>query len=104
MAADSFAVIEAGHFDGGANLTEGQRSNGLGLAQLFRKFKAGRHTFSGSGTESIAFGEAFDDENYSIAFGKSSTTVNPIYANKAADGFDITAAAAGTVDWIAIHD
>lgn len=104
MASDSFEVIEESHFQGHSNLTDGQRSNGLGLAQWMRKFKSGRHTFSGAGTESVAFGEAFDDENYTITFGQTATGVLPIYANKAAAGFDITAAAAGTVDWIAIHD
>lgn len=104
MAADSFVVVEASHFEGHANLTDGQRSNGLGLAQILRKFKAGRHTFSGIGTESVAFAEAFADANYTIVFGTDTLATTPQYQNKAAGGFDIDAAAAGDVDWVAIHD
>lgn len=104
MAVDSYDVIDAGHFDGHANLTDGQRSNGTGLSQIIRKLRAGRHTFTGAATETVTFGEAFDDESYTIVFGPTAVDVLPIYANKAADSFDITVAAAGTVDWIAIHD
>lgn len=104
MAADSLAVIEETHFEGHANLTDGQRSNGLGLAQILRKFKAGRHTFSGAGTEAVAFGEAFADANYTIVFGTDTLATTPEWANKAAGGFDLVSAAAGDVGWVAIHD
>ncbi len=103
MAVDSYDVIELTHFDGCANLTPGQ-ANAATLAQMLRKIKAGRHTFGAGATETVTFGEAFADANYTIVFGQSTTAADAIYASKAAGSFDITAAAAGIVDWIAIHD
>ena len=101
----SYSPPAATDFDGGKNLGPGHKEDGKEtLPDYLRKFKSGSVTFSGAGTEAVTFGEEFEDANYTVAFAPDTVSMDPIYAAKAVGGFDITSAAAGDVDWIAIHD
>jgi hypothetical protein len=101
----AYDVPSEDHFEGQANITKGNRkSGGPILAELFRKIRTGSVTASGAGTEAIVFSEPFDDASYTVSFSTDTLATTPEYANKAAAGMDIVVAAAGSVDYMAIHD
>lgn len=107
--------IQAGHFDGGQNLSRGHR-DGINdsdtlLEEYLGKFKAGRVVAAGAGDESVAFTTAFADADYTViatfedtAGGAAAATYYVKDATKLAAGFDLTVSAAGTYHWVAIHD
>jgi hypothetical protein len=93
------------HFEGQANITKGARKgNDEILVEHLRKFRSGSVTAAGAGTESVVIDPAFEDTNYVIMLATDTVAAAPIWANKATGGFDIVVAAAGVVDWVAIHD
>jgi len=108
--AETFEAVPTNHFDANGNLDSGSRQGRAGtksgetLVEWTKRFKSGRETFSGVANVDIVFKEAFPSAQYSILFGKSTATVNPIYVNKVATGFRITSAAAGIVDWLCVYD
>lgn len=105
-----FNTVPDDHFEGESNITKGQRKGPEGsrageiLVDWMKRFKGGRETFGAGGNVDIVFAEPFDSDDYEVVFGSTTTTALPIYANKVETGFRITVAAAGDVDWMAIHN
>jgi len=101
----AYAPPPTTHFDGGKNLARGQIPDSeTDLAGYLRKIRTGSHVFSAGATYAVEFSEAFANANYVVSFGETAVTGLPIWASKTAAGFSLIAAAACTVDWIAIHD
>jgi hypothetical protein len=101
----SFGVPDENHFEGGQNVNEGHAANGdATLAEILRRFRTGSVTAAGAGTEAVVFNEPFADADYTVSFATDTLATTPEYANKTATGFDIVVAAAGDVDYTAIHD
>ena len=101
----SFGVPEENHFEGGANVNEGHVANGdATLAEILRRFRTGSVTAAGAGTEAVVFSEPFADADYALSFSTDTLATTPEWANKTAAGFDLVVAAAGDLDYTAIHD
>lgn len=101
----SFPEIDVNYFDGGKNITSGNKDGNHTLAELFGKFKTGYTTHAGAEDQVVTFPTPFADANYSISLGGETNTV-PEWksATQTANGFTITSAAAGRVYWTVIHD
>ena len=100
-----YNVPRTDHFEGQANISKGARkSKEELLAEYLRKIRSGSVTATGAGTEAVTFDPPFEDTNYIIVFGTDTLGTTPEWANKAVGGFDINVAAAGTVEWMALHD
>jgi len=101
----TFPEIQADHFDGHKNLTQGQKhGDGPTLAEFAGKFKAGIVTAAGAGDEVVTFGEAFPDANYSVSLGPGSVSGGTVKDGTiAAGGFTIVAGGAGIIGWTAVY-
>lgn len=108
--AETNNVPKISHFANGRNLNEGSRS-GIGaegeiLSEFFRRLRCGRETASGAGDVVVTFAVAFPNANYTVVCTGDPTSAPQLKAAtpKATTGFTMTAAGAGPVDWVAIHD
>jgi len=101
----SFPEIQADHFDGHKNLTQGQKQgDGPTLAEFAGKFKAGFVTAGGAGDVAVAFPTAFADANYAVSLGPGSVSGGTVKDGTiAAGGFTIVAGGAGIIGWTAIY-
>lgn len=108
----SYNVPEVGHFDGGANLNQGQRHNNDEiLSEMFRKKRTVKVVAAGAGDEAVAFSEAFEDTDYTVSYmfedSAGGATLGTAYIKQgtiAVGGFTATVSAAGTYHFTAEHD
>lgn len=108
--AELFHVVPEDHFSGHKNVSIGNRAantntrSGVSVSDWMRRFKAGTATASGAGTVAVAFAEEFPDDNVIVTLTSDENAAGTLTAATMPDksGFTITAAAAGTIHWVAV--
>lgn len=108
--AELFHVVPEDQFSGHQNVSIGNRAankntrSGVTVADWMRRFKSGTATASGAGTVAVTFAEEFPDDNVVVMLTSDENAAGTLTAATmpTKTGFTITAAAAGTVHWLAV--